>query len=103
MRERLFAQDHLAGLGGGDGDLGVDVVRRGDVDEVDVVALDELAPVGFDGFVAPLGGEGFDLAGIAGADGLEDRLIFEVEEVVDLAIGVGVRAAHEAVADESDA
>jgi hypothetical protein len=34
--------------------LGVEVVRRGDVDHIDVVAGDELAPVGLDGLVAPL-------------------------------------------------
>jgi hypothetical protein len=45
--QRFFAEDHLAGLGGGDGDFGVDVVGGADVDQVDVVAFDELAPVGF--------------------------------------------------------
>ncbi len=53
--QRLFAQDHLAGRRRGQGDFGVGVVRRADVDHVDVLALDELAPVGFDRFVAPGG------------------------------------------------
>ena len=38
--EGLFGDDGLAGLGGGDGDLGVEVVRDADVDEVDVGAGD---------------------------------------------------------------
>ena len=36
-RERLFAQDHFAGFGGGDGDFRVHVVGAGDIDQVDVV------------------------------------------------------------------
>ena len=39
--ERLFAEHHLAGLRGGDGDLHVEVVRDADVDRVDVVARDQ--------------------------------------------------------------
>ena len=40
-------------------------------------------------------------AGRCTAD-LEDRAVFEVEEVVDLAVGVGMGPAHEAVADHAD-
>ena len=47
----------LPACGRGDGDLGVRVVGRGDVDQVDVLALDELAPVGLDRLVAPVLGE----------------------------------------------
>ena len=102
-RQRLLAQDHLAGLGGGDGDFPRACCSgRVDVDEVNVLARDELAPVRFDRFVAPLGGEGLGLGLVEVADRLEDGLIFEVEEVADLAGGVGVRAAHEAATDESD-
>ena len=102
-RKRLLAENHLARFGGGDGDLGVAVVRCADVNRVNVLARDELAPVGLNGFIAPLRREGFDLGFITRADGLEYALMFEVEEVVDLAIGVRVSATHEAVADESDA
>ena len=102
-RERLFAQDHFAGFGGGDADFGVDIVRRSDVDHVDVIARDQFAPIGFDRFVAPFFGEGFGVFFVAGANGFENRLIFEVEEIFDLRESVGVRAAHEAVTDESDA
>src|SRR5712692_9225645 len=101
-RERLFAQDHFAGLGGGEGDWGVSVVWTGDVDEVDVVARDEFAPVGFDRIPTPLRGETFGLRGVPGTDRLEDRPVAQVEEVVDLAVGVRVRPAHEAVTNKSD-
>jgi hypothetical protein len=57
----------------------------------------------FDGFIAPLRGEGLRLARIARANRLEDRLIFEVEEIFDLREGVRVRPAHEAVTDDADA
>ena len=60
--QRLFAEHHLAGLGGGDGDLGVEVVGHADVDGVDILALDQRAPVGLDALIAPLLGEVPDLA-----------------------------------------
>ena len=101
--QRLLAEDHLAGLGGGDGDLARACCSGRQMStEVDVLAGDQLAPVRLDGLVAPLGGEGLGLGLVEVADRLEDGLVFEVEEVADLAIGVGVRAAHEAAADESD-
>src|SRR5690625_2653616 len=43
---RLLHEDVLAGLEGGDRDLGVRVSRCTDVDDVDVVTLDDPAPVG---------------------------------------------------------
>ena len=43
VRQRLLAEHVLAGLQGGDRDLGVAVTGGADVDQVDVVALDQLA------------------------------------------------------------
>ncbi len=65
----------LPGLRGGDGDLGVGVVGAGDVDQVDVLALDQLAPVGLDRFVAPVIGESLGRVGVARADRLQHRLV----------------------------
>ena len=48
QRERLFAEDHLAGFRRVDRNLGVGVVRRADVDEVDVLPRDQLSPIGLD-------------------------------------------------------
>ena len=53
--EGLFGDDGLAGFGGGDGDLGVEVVGDADVDEVDVGAGDQLAPVGLGRSRSPSG------------------------------------------------
>jgi hypothetical protein len=102
-RQRLLAEDRLAVLGRLDGDLGVEVVGRADVDGVDVIGGDELAPVALHPLVAPAVGERLRLVGVAGRDGLEHRQVFEVEEVLDAVVAVGVGAAHEAVADHADA
>jgi hypothetical protein len=59
--------------------------------------------LGLDGLVAPLVSEGLHGGGITAADGLRDQLVAGGEEVVDLVEGVAVGAAHEAVADETDA
>ena len=49
-------------------------------------------------------GEGLGTLLVAGADGLEDRTVFEVrEEVVDAFVSVGVGTAHEAISNQSDA
>ena len=101
--EGLFAEDHLAGFGGGDDLFGVEIVGGGDVDDVDIIAGDEFFPIGLDGFVAPLVGELLRLRGVATADGLRDEFVAGGEEVVNLMEGVAVGAAHEAVADEADA
>ena len=99
--QRLLAHDDLASFGGGNGDFIMGVVGAGDVDQVDIGGFNHLAPVGGDVFVSPLGCKGLRLVGIAGANGLQDRLIRQVEKVGGLAEGVRVGTAHEAVADHS--
>ena len=101
-RKGLLAEDHLARLRRGDRDLGVAVVGSADIDRVDVLAGDELPPVGLDGFVTPLLGEGAGARLVAAADGLEHRAIREVEEVVHTLVAIGVRPAHEAVTHQAD-
>ena len=102
-REGLLAEDRLAVLRRFDGDFGMEVVRRADVDRVDVVGSDELPPVGLDAPVAPALGEGLRLLRITGRHRLEDGEILEVEEVPYPLVAVGVGPAHEAVADHADA
>ncbi len=86
--QRLFAQYSFAGLCGRNRDLFVHIVGAGDVNERDIVARDELAPIRFVRFVAPFFGKGLDLGLVAGANRFENGPVFEVEEVVDLAEGV---------------
>src|SRR5205807_1046695 len=83
-------------------DLGVQVVRRADVDDVDIFSLEQLPPVGLDRFVAPLVGKGLRLGRVTGANGLEHRLLRQVEEMADELIRGRVRPAHEAVADHAN-
>ena len=102
-RQRLLAQHHLARLGGGDGDLGVKIIRRADVNRVDVVALHQFAPIALRRFKAPLLRKRCPPFLVARTDGLEHRALAEIrKKVVDALVTVRVSAAHEAVAHESD-
>ena len=99
----LLAQDGLAVGSRRQGDLLVQIVGHADVDGVDVGALDQLAPVGLDRSVAPDVGERLHLGRIAPADRLQHWTVLELgKEVRDLAPSVGMRPAHEAVADHAD-
>ena len=79
----------------------VDVVGGGDVNDVDVVAVNQLLPVGFHRLIAPLACEGFGSVLVSGADCCQLGFVLQVEEVRDLAEGVGVGSAHEAIPDKS--
>src|SRR4029079_17523983 len=59
-------------------------------------------PVALDRFIAPGLGEGPRLLAAPSADGLENGHILQVEEVVDLAVRIGMGPAHEAIADHPD-
>jgi len=100
--ERLFAHHHFARFRGGDRDLRMRIVGAGDVDEVDVLPANEIAPVRLEGFVAPIGREGLGGRRIARAGCLEYRSGVELEELIDPGEGVRVRAAHETAADKTD-
>ena len=67
--------------------------------EIDVRGLDQLFPIGFDAFVAPIIGERLGLFRIARADGFQHRTMFNREEIVQPLVCIRVRAAHEAVAN----
>ena len=98
--KRLLAGHHLAGLRGRDGDLFMRVVRTGNVDQVDVVARDQGAPVGLVALKSPLRREAPRLGLIARADRNELRRSLLGKEAPDLLIGVRVGTAHEARAHE---
>ena len=100
--QRFLAQNHFAGPGSGEGNVFVHVVGAGDVDQVDIFAGDQLAPICFGGLVTPFAGKGFELGLVTAADRFQYWFVLQVEKIVDLAKRVGVRAAHEAITDESD-
>jgi hypothetical protein len=99
-RHRLFAVDVLPGLGRLDHDVVVQPGRSGNVDDVDVLAPDDLAPVRLHLLPTPPLGESFQLLRVAPAGHLEHGLDGEVEEVLGLPPGVAVGFAHELVADD---
>src|SRR5262249_20444603 len=67
-----------------------------------ILALEEPPPIRLDRFIPPLIRERLELLGIPGTRRLQHRPVLEIKEVADLAIGVGMRPAHEAVADDGD-
>src|SRR3954447_10822630 len=100
--EGLLAEHVLARLEGRDGDLGVGVPGRADVDQRDVVPLENATPVGLGGRPAePAGGVGHR-GGVAAGQHGELRPQGQVEEVGGGAPGLRVRRAHEGVTDEAD-
>jgi len=101
-RQRLLAEDHLLIRRGRQCDLGVRVVRRADIDDVDVLALDELPPIGLDRFVAPLVGKRLGVLGITSTDGLEHGRVLQVKKVAHPAVSVRMSPAHKSVADHAD-
>src|SRR5262249_17034919 len=78
------------------------VVWTLDVNDIDVFPLNQFSPVRFDRCVTPLVGECLHTLEIASADSLKDRNVRHVEEATHLQKCVGMRAAHEAVSDETD-
>jgi hypothetical protein len=70
----------LTGLEGGDGDLGVTVPRRTDVDQLDVVAAEQLAPVGLGLLPAELHRGRLDGLSIAATQHAHLRVQRQVEE-----------------------
>ena len=60
------------------------VIGRTDVDQIDVVALDQLAPVGFIRLISPVVGEGFDVLLVSSTACLEHGAILEIEKSCSL-------------------
>ena len=102
--QRLLADHVLAGLGGGDRRLGVQVVGPGVVEQPDALVGDERAPVGHVvGEAVAARGLGHRLL-VAPRDrhqlGRERR---RPRHVGQLPVGVGMGLAHERVAEHADA
>ena len=100
--ERLFAHHHFPRFRGGDRDLRMRVVGARDVDEVDVLPANELAPVRLEAFIAPIPRERLGGRRIAGANRFENRLSVQVEKLIDPGEGVRVRPPHEPAADKTN-
>ena len=102
QRERLFAKHVLARLGRGDGNLGMGIIRRVDVDHVDLRIGHHRPPI-VDGMIpAKLRARLFHLDGVATANGVQPHIAFEIKKARRLPPGVAVGLAHESVSDQAD-
>ena len=99
--ERFLAQHVLALLEGGDRDRGVAVAGGADVDDVDVVAGDEGAPVGFVALPAELVRRRANPALVAAADRGQFE-VGQVEEVRSRSPCLRVHGSHERVTDHAN-
>ena len=93
----------LARLERRDGDLGMRVARRADVDEVDVGTGDEGPPVGLDVLPVEAARHVAGGLGVTAADRDEVGHQGGVEEAAGVAPALRVGDAHERVADHADA
>ncbi|MNL33493.1 hypothetical protein D3C87_1554080 [compost metagenome] len=101
-RQRLFAVHRFAGAEGGHGHGIVQVVGRGDGDQVDLGIIDQLLPGAVGGFEPPGVGAVAGTLWIGVGQGGEFELQGEFEHCTDIAKRQGMGAAHEACADETD-
>ena len=101
QRERLLRENVLSCFGSGERDFLVYVRRRGDVDNVDVVARDELLPRGLAVLPAELLAALLDPFGVATADCLLDDIGGGVKEHRELCQSVRMSLAHEFVSDQT--
>src|SRR5436309_580536 len=83
--QRLLAKDHLAGFGRRNRDFLVHVIGASDIDQIYIFPSQQLAPVSLMRFVTPFAGEGLYLGFLATTDRFQNRLVFEVEEIANLA------------------
>ena len=95
--QRLLAVNVLAGPERGDRDRGVPVVGRADRDDVDVVAIEQLAVVFVDVALARA-----DLLVVAGGLGVRAIDVAEGQDVAILLDRPGIPLAHASVANAAD-
>ena len=78
------------------------VIGASDINQINVFPRNELAPVSLVRLETPAVGERLHFGRVARAGGFEHGSVLELEEVADLAIGIRMCAAHEAVTDQAD-
>jgi hypothetical protein len=86
-----------------DGDLGLEMLREGEIHRVDVVAGDHFTPIRNRFPPSPLTGEGFGLGEIATTNDSQLGHPLRLKEGLDLTPSIGMGAAHELGADQGDA
>ena len=103
-RQRFFAEYMLAGLRRGDAGFGMRIVGSAIVQHVDIVIGDQVAPVGVSALVAIAPRGCIDGAFVAARDRHQTRHGYRrIHHVGNGLEGVGVRFAHESIANHADA
>ena len=92
---RLFAGDVRAGFERCDGHLGVKMIGRADVDEIDLGITDQGLPVVGAGGPSPLPGEFFGFCEVASTGRMHHQRPRQIEESSRGSPGIRVRATHE--------
>ena len=78
-------------------------IRCRDVDDVDVRAIDHVAPIGLCLLPAPLGSQGVEFGLSATANEFELQVVGCLEKVVDLTKSVGMGFGYEPGTDHGEA
>ena len=98
----LLAEHGLARRGGGSSDLGMGAGRRADVDDVDVLAFNDPAPVGRHLLEAIGRGSLLDQLAPAAADQSQAGADRQITQSRRLTVAIGMGLAHHAIADDAD-
>ena len=100
--DRLFARDRFARGNRRTGDRGMHVVGRHHVDQPDLRGANQLLPVGRSIFPTPVVGEGSGVLLRLPKHSMHHRNQRGLEELGDLAPGVGMCPSHEALPNQGD-
>ena len=98
----LFAKDHLAGGSRCERDFMVRIIRRADVNRIDVGSFYEFVPVALHALPSPSVCKLFCLLLVPGGNRLQHGLIGCIEKLIDAVVGVRMGPAHEAVTHHAD-
>ena len=85
-----------------EGDLGMKIIRRADIDHIDVVCRHEFFPIAFYSLIPPAISEILRLGNVASSNSLEHWVVFEVKEVVHSFVAIGMGTAHKSVTNHAD-
>ena len=102
VSQRLFAEDDLLGLSGGNRNRHMQIAGRADVDDVNIFSFYDLLPGGRVFQPTVFVGRAFDRRFVPSANHFHYRVDREIEEATYLPPGIAVSLAHEAVTNHRD-
>src|SRR5690606_10566881 len=98
---RFFAENMLPRTSGGKGNLVMEVLRRGNVNDVNIIALNNFPPVGSDLLPAPFGCKRGQITFMAATSDFQYRLYRGVEKQGGFQPRITMRPAHELITDDA--